>query len=254
MRLSFQRILLSLFLVLLGVQPAFAFKLLPMSREFAPVGSGATQSYEVINDSNERLAVEISIVKRQMNLAGEESYQEADDDFLVYPPQILLEPQKTQTVRVTWLGNPNPAKELTYRIIAQQLPVNLEKPKDNQTQAVGQVKLLLRYLGSLYIRPANVKPDLVLETAELQKGTNGINELAISFYNRGTARAALKNLKLNLTSASGQGATVALQPEQLEGMNNAVILAGNKRRFVMPWPNNLPVGSVTATFEFDQNR
>ena len=249
MRLSFKRILLSFFLVLLGVQPAFAFKLLPISRTFTPAGSGATQSYQVVNDSDERLAVQVSIVQRQMDLTGKENYKPADEDFLIYPPQILLEPQKTQTVRVTWLGDPQPTKELAYRIIAEQLPINLEKPQANQTKPVGAVKVLLRYLGSLYIRPANVQPDVVLEGAELQKGTNSANELAISFNNRGTARAVLKNLKLHLI---GQGKTVDLQPEQLKEINNAVILAGNKRRFVMPWPNSLPVGSVTAKFEFDQ--
>lgn len=248
MRLFFKRILLSFFLVLLGVQPAFAFKLLPISRTFAPAGSGATQSYQVVNDSDERLAVQVSIVQRQMDLAGKENYQSADEDFLIYPPQILLEPQKTQTVRVTWLGDPQPTKELAYRIIAEQLPINLEKPHANQIKPVGAVKVLLRYLGSLYIRPANVQPHVVLEGAELQKGTNG-NELAISFNNRGTARAVLKNLKLHLI---GQGKTVDLQPEQLKEINNTVILAGNKRRFVMPWPNSLPVGAVTAKFEFDQ--
>ena len=77
MRLSFRRILLSFFLVLLGVQPAFAFKLLPISRTFTPVGSGATQSYQVVNDSNERLAVQVSIVQRQMDLAGKENYKPA---------------------------------------------------------------------------------------------------------------------------------------------------------------------------------
>ncbi len=151
-------------------------------------------------------------------------------------------------MRVTWLGDPQPKKELAYRIIAEQLPINLEKPQANQTKPVGAVKIVLRYLGSLYIRPVNVKPDVILEGVELQKGING-NELAISFNNRGTARAVLKNLKLQLI---GQGKTVDLQPEQLKEINNAVILAGNKRRFVMPWPNSLPVGSVTAKFEFDQ--
>jgi len=253
MRPSFQQVLLSLFLFLLGVQPAFAFKLLPISRTFTPTGSGATQSYQIVNDKSERLAVQISMVKRQMDLAGQESYPEADDDFLVYPPQILLEPQQTQTVRVTWLGDPKPAKELAYRIIAEQLPIDLEKPKDNQTKPVGQIKLLLRYLGSIYIRPANVKPDVVLDTVAPQKGTQGTDELAITLHNRGTARAVLKNLKLQLAS-NGQRTAVGLNPEQLKEMNNAVILAGNKRRFIIPWPAGLPVGPVTAKFDFDQNQ
>jgi fimbrial chaperone protein len=248
MKTSSRYILLSLFLVLLGVPPAFAFKLLPISREFTPTGTGATQSYQVVNDSDERLAVEISMVKRQMDLAGKESYQEADDDFLVYPPQILLEPQKTQTVRVTWLGDPKPEKELAYRIVAEQLPIDLDKPKENQTKPIGQIKVLLRYLGSVYIEPANVKPDVVLEAAVPQKGTNAADQLAITLNNQGSARAILKSLKLSLTSA--QGTAVTLQPEQLKGMNNEVILAGNKRQFVIPWPTGLAVGPVTAKFEF----
>lgn len=253
-RFPLQRLLLPFCLIVFGIQPAFAFKLLPISREFAPSGKDSTQSYQIVNDKNERLAVEVSVVQRQIDLTGTESYQPAADDFLIYPSQILLEPNEIQTVRVTWLGDPTPEKELAYRLVAEQLPVDLESPQAaNSNKPVGQIKLLLRYLGSLYIRPDNVQPDVVLDTIGLQAGSDGAQALTVTFNNQGTAHASLKNLKLHLTSPS-QGIKVDLQPEQLPKINNAVILAGSKRQFVLPWPASLPVGPVTATFEFDPPR
>jgi fimbrial chaperone protein len=249
MKLSLRQIFLSLFLFLLGVNPAFAFKLLPISRTFAPSGAGATQSYQVVNDSNEKLAVSVSMYERQVDLTGKESYKGADDDFLVYPPQILLQPGAQQTVKVTWVGEAQPPKELAYRMIAEQVPVDLDKPQANVTKPVGQIKVLLRYIGSVYVRPANVQPDVVLEAIAPQKKANGANELAFTLSNRGTAHAVLKNLQLHLSAGSTK---VDLKPEQLKDVSGANILAGNKRRFVIPWPDGLPVGSVTATFDFEQ--
>jgi len=244
-------LLLSLCLVLAAIQPALAFKLLPISRTFKPAGREATQSYQVVNDKQERLAVEVSMVKRQMDLAGNETYRAADDDFLIYPAQILLEPGQMQTVRVTWLGDPNPKQELAYRLVAEQLPIDFGKSQQSPSKPVGQIKLLMRYLGSVYIRPENIKPNVVLKTVEPQGSQDKQQQLALTLHNQGSAHATLKNVKLNLKVA---GSAMTLRPEQLQGMNNAVILAGNQRRFVIPWPQNLPVGPVTATLDFDQKR
>ena len=74
-----------LFVILSGISPALAFKLDPISRVFEPAGAGATQSYQVINDSAEQIAVELSMVERKISLDGEETTESADDDFLVYP-------------------------------------------------------------------------------------------------------------------------------------------------------------------------
>lgn len=250
MKSVLRRSFLVLFLVLLGVQPALAFKLLPISRTFAPAGAGATQSYQVVNDTSERLAVTVSVVERQMDITGKENLKPADDDFMIYPPQILLEPNQTQTVRVSWVGDPNPAQELSYRLVAEQLPVDLDKPQSQVKKPVGQVRVLMRYLGSLYIRPSNVQADLLLETVESVSDGKGTEKLAVSFHNRGKAHILLKKLRLQLQS---QGQTVNLQAEQLGEMNGANILAGNKRRFMIARPAGLPPGPVKATFEVDPN-
>lgn len=237
-----------LFIILSGISPALAFKLDPISRVFEPAGAGATQSYQVINDSAEQIAVELSMAERKISLEGQETTESADDDFLVYPSQIVLPPQGVQSVRVTWLGNPNPEKELAYRIIAEQLPINLNNPEESQAETTsGAVKFMFRYMGSVYIRPKNAESKVVLNGITHEKGTDGNDRLVITFDNQGTRRAVLSELNLNLTS---QGSQLTLKPEQLEGVNNGVILAGNQRRFSMPWPQQLPIGEVTGTFTF----
>ncbi|MCB8750779.1 fimbrial biogenesis chaperone [Planktothrix agardhii] len=237
-----------LFIILSGISPALAFKLEPISRVFEPAGAGATQSYEVINDSAEQIAVELSMAERKISLEGQETTESADDDFLVYPSQIVLPPQGVQSVRVTWLGNPNPEKELAYRIIAEQLPINLNNPEESQAETTsGAVKVMFRYIGSVYIRPKNAESKVVLNGITHEKGTDGNDRLVITFDNQGTRRAVLSELNLNLTS---QGSQLTLKPEQLEGVNNGVILAGNQRRFSIPWPQQLPIGEVTGTFTF----
>ncbi|KOR33641.1 pilus assembly protein PapD, partial [Planktothricoides sp. SR001] len=55
----------AIFLLISTISPALAFKLDPISRVFEPAGAGATQSYQIINDTSEQIAVELSMVERK---------------------------------------------------------------------------------------------------------------------------------------------------------------------------------------------
>jgi fimbrial chaperone protein len=247
MKLKFPSFSIVLFLLLTNIQPSFAFNIVPISRTFTPTGSESTQSYDLISDQPESQAVEMSVVKREMDLDGKETYVTADDDFLIYPPQVILKPGATQTVRVTWMGDPNPKQELSYRLVSQQVPINLKKPEvDKPTTPKAQVEILIKYMGSLYIRPADVQPKVVLDSviAQTDKGKPAI---AIILDNQGSGRAFLKTYSLNLTSA---GKTIILKPDQLKEITGENILANHKRRFIFPYPAELPQGTVTATFDY----
>lgn len=251
MKSVFQAILLAATISLFSIQPGNAFKLEPISRTFKPVGSGSTQSYEIFNPSNERVAINISMVHRLVNKAGQESHRPADDDFLVYPPQILLEPNAMQTVRVTWVGESEPTQELAYRLIAEQLPINLNPPSALKgTSSTGKIKVLMRYVGSVYIKPEKVKPDVVLAGLENMQSPKGDAQLALTFHNQGTAHASLRKLQLRLIAE--QGEVLELTPEQMGEMKNATILAGKQRQFRIPYPANLNFKPVKATFTFQQ--
>ena len=249
MKLQFSQLWLTLFLLLVNIQPSFAFKILPISRTFTPIGNEASQSYDLISDSNEPEAVQLSVVTREMDIDGNESYTPADDDFLIYPPQVILQPNTKQTVLVTWVGDSNPTKELYYRLVSEQVPINLTKPEAGKpTKVTAKVEILLKYMGSLYVRPENVEPKLVLDNVIVQKEKDK-PVIAITFANQGAARATLADFKLNLASG---GKTVALTTEQLKDITGQNILANHKRRFVIAYPADLPQGTVTATFDYKQ--
>src|SRR5207249_2350342 len=173
---------------------ASAFVLCPCTMDFEPTGRGANRNFRVENSSDEPVAVQVSILKRSMDIDGNETYVPADSDFTVYPPQTVLRPKQSQTIRVMWLGKVKPAKELNYRILAEQLPVNLSK----EAKPGAKVNIMLRYLGTIYVVPKGAKSRLVLDCVTQEKTTENKTNLVITLQNQGTAHALLKDLKLQL--------------------------------------------------------
>lgn len=222
------------------------YQLSPSSLTLEPSGSRSTGSFQVRSTGDEPVAVEIRVTERQMDLQGTETRADAEDDFVIYPPQILLQPGQAQTVRVTWLGEPNLNHELPFRLIAEQLPIDLDEPEVEVTTAVVRINALYNFVASLYVAPRGASSNVVLESASHQN-INGQDALVVQFHNQGTAHQLLTGLHLTLTAEAG-GQVVTLSPEQLQGISGENLLAQNQRRFTVPWPDELPVGPVTATF------
>ncbi len=238
-------------LLWLAPPSAQAFRFIPFTADFDPSGPGANQTFKVENNSNQQIAVEVSIFRRSMNLDGTDELTEAEDDFLVFPSQIVLEPERSQIVRVQWIGDPKPQKELAYRIIAEELPVDLEP----EERSGGSVRILVRYMGSIYVRPGGARDDVVLLSAAPDAAENGERKLSITLHNRGGAHAILRNLRLSLaaeTEAPGIGRALEFGSQDLAGMSGENILAEHRRRFLLPWPRELPFGPLDVTFQFDR--
>nr|CAA6809575.1 MAG: Unknown protein [uncultured Thiotrichaceae bacterium] len=216
--------LLLLFLSgLLFSAPGFAFKLEPLYTTLSPSGSGAEKTFRVVNPGGKPIALEFRVTTRQQNIDGKESRQPADDLFMLYPPQAIIPPGKSQKIRVQWLGDTNPQKELAFRLVAEQLPVNLEP--NPQTG----LKMVMTMVGSIYIRPEGVQSHLTISGQRIVSGEQG-NKLELMVTNRGTAHALLENLGLQLNN--GQ----TLTGEAVQGAEGQNILSGSTRRFYIPAP------------------
>ena len=233
----------------LHAPPALAFKISPFTAEMASAGPRARLDYLVENDSPAPTAVQISIVRREQAEDGTENLPQADDQFLIFPAQLILLPKEKRIVRVQWLGPVKPEKELAYRIVAEQLPVELNKP----AEAKNNLQLLVRYLTAVYIVPpgmiSNPARDVVVEHAEPGRDKEGRQTMDVTLANRGPAHFHLRNIRLTARS-SGDGKTVILSSQRLTGsMLGENILAGSVRRFSIAWPPELGVGPVSATLE-----
>lgn len=225
-----------------------AFDFSPIIATFAPSGQGATVSFTVTNSDSVKIPVQVSIVPREPNIKGEETYKESekmDEMFRIFPNQLVLNPKESRTIRVTWIGSPKTKVEIPFRIIAEELPVDVDDPNKVYTKAVAKIGLATRYIGSLYVTPNGVKPEVIVE-AKKAEGTS--QDLVIDITNKGGAHQVLKQPVVKLQSISG-GKEVVLTSEEVSKFVNQNILPGRQRRFTMAWPKNLPPGPVKVKLE-----
>ncbi|MCF3630271.1 fimbria/pilus periplasmic chaperone [Thalassospiraceae bacterium LMO-SO8] len=232
-----------LLLALVAATPASAFRLTPIVEDFQPTGREAVKNFTVTNTTPERIAVEIRMMKRAIRPDGQEILTPEDKDFVVFPTQVALEPGKSQAVQVRWVGDPEPKTELAYRIIAEQLPVELDKAR----QDIASIRLLIKYEGSVYILPKGAKADVSMTGLRPAKGTDGKPGLQVTLVNKGLAHGIVREAKLALTDSAG--GKVTLSGAAAKALENINVLAGGTRNVVLPWPAGLKAGEVKGTLE-----
>lgn len=231
---------------LAGQSVSWAYQMEPISRVFAPSGARATQSFEITNSGAERIALTVSFATLERDESYAEINRDAEDDFLAYPAQMILAPGARQTLRVTWLGTPHPARELTYRIIVSQVPLEqIDHTAAPDTASHGQMRLMMNYRGTLFIRPPNTIPSIQLASAAAMTGADGKPALAITLENVGGAVGLVKTCSVRL--ATPDGPVVVASATDLAPLNNTRVLGASKRRYVVSWPAGLARGPVKAT-------
>lgn len=217
------------FLIFVGLCLSWSFAFTPMSQTIE-MGDGQKQAlYLVDNPTTTPMAVEISLRERVQKEDGTEDHP-VTKDLSAFPPQLIIPPKEKRTVRVNYMGA-KPTTEKSYRVIAEQLPLEV----DGKNRKGTGIKMLLKYVAALYVDPGETSPKVVVEKIELNQG------LAVTVLNAGNQHAPLTNAKLVLTSPSKKKITV--EGDALKGLIGENILAGNRRVFRI----GVPVG-VDATY------
>jgi fimbrial chaperone protein len=179
------------------------------------------------------------MVSREMAVDGTETLKPTDL-FAIYPSRIILDASSVQIVKVQWKGPFDVSMEQNFRIIAEQVPVDFNGPKPVN------IRILIRYMGAIYITPSNAVPNVVLDSVK-----HDTQNLAITLYNKGNAHVLMSNLTLQVkTSESFK----IYSPEELKGFNGENMLAGLKRTFVVPLPPDMKGEDFSVTFKFDSIR
>ncbi len=230
-----------------AVHEANAFRFSPFRVKFEPSGDGANQLFTVENNTDQPASVQIRITTRDVDVDGGEKNTDAEKDFMIYPAQLVLEPNTSRSVRVQWIGVPNLKEEKAYRIIAEQLPVNLDKNKP-KTSAV---KFLVSYRGALFVTPPGLSHNVTLDFSGVTRDATGKKFLDIVLHNRGTQHAMLRNLKLDIKDDKGNTITLAGE-DQLKGVTGEGVLAGHRRQFMILWPKGLAGVPTHIGFTFDK--
>lgn len=145
---------ISFFLIFFFSEWTFAFKVEPMVAEIEPLGSRSQLSMRIDNTSDKPLTVELHPYSFTMDENGIETRAPADDDLLVIPATAMIQPGKSQSVLVRYLGDPAISQSKAYRITVKQVKVN--RPGGN----AGTMGLLLQFTTLLNVKPKFTNSDL----------------------------------------------------------------------------------------------
>ena len=197
---------------------SYAFKFSPMSTAIGISANKNSTLFYLENDSDQAIAVTATLLKREMNIEGVETNQKIDGELMVYPSQLIIPPNEKRSVKVTWVGKVAPTSELAYRLVAEQLPIELDKNKKQKAS----IKVLLRYVAALYVQADDYNSEVSLKKIE-------VDEKNVSFLisNSGKKHQVLANLTMKIAGKKD----LELTAEELKGMTGENVLASTERVF-----------------------
>lgn len=223
-----------------GPATAQSYEISPLLAELHPTGPRSEQTFRVLNKSDTPVAVEAVIRVRSMDEGGQNLDGDVAEDFILVPPQMVVPAQGSQTLRLRWIGDPQIDHEHPFRMRVRQIPVAFDAPENG-----GQVTVAFSYVANVYVAPPGAVSNLVLTAAEPVE-IDGQRRLAVTLQNHGAKRAVIDRAELVVKGAEGT-ATLAAGTAATDALSTQTILAGASRPFLLPWPETLAFGPVTAT-------
>jgi len=239
----FKIALACILVVFVPASHVLAYDLKPLVIELSPSGSGSSGSMTVTNTHSVPIAIEVGVHKRVQNEDGSDSLSPELDDVIVNPPQMVIAPGSSQSIRIQWVGDQNPGNELSYRIVTEQLPIRLTRAQRNDKTA--ELTMKYRYEAALYIVPRGSRPSAKLESAQVVD-RNGSSMLQVTIASDGTSRAILNDPRLIFSGPQGEVVIDGEAAAPLQGLN---VLSGSKRVVFLPAPSGLPQGPVSGSLE-----
>jgi len=227
--------------VSMGVSfPAQALKISPFKATLLPHSPQMTQVFRLENNSDATAALQVSILSWNIAPDGTEINEEVEDDFVVFPAQLVLPPHESRAIRIQWRGPPDIKSEKSYRVLAEQIPVRLKDTPETGSA----VKFMVRFKAALYVTPPGIKSNVTVKETRFEN-----NRLHITLTNDGTAHTLLKSPVLTLTGADGK--IVTLDSAALKPMDGENMHAGATRIFIVPAPADNLTAIRSAHLDFE---
>jgi fimbrial chaperone protein len=235
---------------------AQAARVTPMALDLEPTGTRSSARIEVTNNEDKQLPVEVRMYKGIIDERGQLDLQPADDDFMVFPPQTLIEPNGQQVFRVQYLPGDVPTQSEVYYASVSQIPVQL--PSDQS-----RIQVVMRFNVLINVVPDGTAPDphvtsvtpIVQETKLTAQEQTAHPEAAaiqkqpgieVRIENKGTRYFAAGRTSWSISGADNAGKPysedfTAAKMSELIGMG--IVAPGRARIFFVPTPDKLADGA-----------
>ena len=221
-------------LMALTVFSVFAFQFSPMEQTFESSGANAQKTYTIVNDSDEDIAVKLSVMTRSQDEYGNEVREKSSNEFQLSASQVIVKANSSYVIRVKYRGSSTVATEKAYRLIAEQVSYSKGKEEESTTM----FNFLYVYVTSLYVSPSKTVENVELDSIVAREDEEGNRYLDVTIRNKGNVHKILNGMVLEVTDASGN--TVKLETsDQLLGLYGTNILAKKTITKSISWPEGL---------------
>lgn len=223
--------------LLLAPRSAFALKIAPFKLTVMP---GDSQVIRIENNADEEAAVQVSVMTWEVAPDGTETNHDAEADFVVFPPQVVLGPHESRAVRIQWLGAMDVPVEKSYRLIAEQLPVRLKETPGSGSA----VKFMLKFKAALYVVSGKTQSHVTVAATQI----TAPGQLSVTLHNDGNGHTLLQKPVLHLKY--GDGRTQDLSGDTLKSINGENVHANATRIFTIHFSplTNAPIASATIDY------
>ncbi|SKB70750.1 Pili and flagellar-assembly chaperone, PapD N-terminal domain [Sphingopyxis flava] len=260
--------LLGAALILPPSQPANA-QSLAVEPLFIETQPGQSAAIRVRNSSSVRQTVEVSIAERVADEAGEVARVPADDDFILFPPQSVIEPNSVQVFRAQSI-NPTLDRSKSYYITVRQLPVDLTM---DPVAGGAQLQVVFAFDVAMHTVPRGAASNAVISSATPTTTTMSavaiddparspdpavrakepridVPGVEIVLRNDGNKYLYLHHLEYLISGQTAQGEKIDLpilsEDEVLEAVTMPLVLPGAARKFILPFRNGPILTSATV--------
>ncbi len=191
---------------------ASTFNISPIRAELS--GSHRTEALTITNADDSPVVVQIRVVSWSQKSGTEELVDTRE--LLATPPVLQIAPMGQQIIRVALRREPDPAQELTYRVILEEVPQ--AAPKD----FVG-LRVALHLSIPVFVAPAHGKasPEVAWESRWLPNG-----QLEIAATNNGSGHLQITDFEARFPGS--------LMP--LRGVTSKYVLPGSRMSWTLTPP------------------
>lgn len=241
-------------------QAASASRVTPMLLDLEPTGRDSVGRVELTNDGDRDIAYEVEMMRGDISTDGQLSLSSAEDQFIVFPPQAIVEANSQQVFRVQYVGEEALDRSQVYYLSVKQVPVEFD-PGQNQVQVVINYNVLVNVV------PDNTEPVAVVRNAdfiERPMPTDGLAEedipdplpmekgILVDLANEGTRYFYAGTSAWNIagTTLAGEPYELKLARGDMTGRIGVGVIAPDKSRtFFFPIDEDLRPGTVSISVD-----
>lgn len=208
-----------------------AYEVTPM-RIFLQPDRGQTSATITVNNIRaEALPVEIQVFRRVVAPDGEQVLEPAEDDFIIFPPQVQIAAGQSQAIRVEYVG--------VLGEVAEAFVVQVTEVPVNKLEGTG-IQFTYNFGVAVYVQPPRARARLAVSEASAADGI-----LRFKVTNSGNDYGFLSGQVLEYRVGAMR---VTLTPDDVASLvSNPIVPPGMAREFAFPLASTPGAGPAAAS-------